>query len=129
MTHVAFEGNLIRDPELRFTPDGKAVTNFTVAVSSRKKVGDQWQDGDSIFYQCAVWGQPAENFVASALKGTRVVVIGVLNPENYEKDGETRQSLKVNVDSVGLSTRFKAVSDGSQQALNESYGDNTSPWD
>lgn len=107
---ISFTGNLTTEPELRFTPSGSAVCNFTVAVNPRvKNSSGGWDDGDPAFYRCAAWGSFAENCAESLGRGTRVVVVGRLAPRTYEHEGSQRMSLDVNVDSVGADLRFATV--------------------
>lgn len=104
-------GNLTADAELRFTPAGKAVANFTVASTPRFMREGQWVDGEAVFMRCAIWGTPAENVVESAFRGTRVIVTGRLKQRSYEtKEGEKRTVVEMDVDELGLSTKFKSVS-------------------
>lgn len=127
MSTITFAGNLVADPELKYTPQGKAVVNATVAVTPREKDGDTWKDGEAAFYRIAVWGGEAEHFAASAGKGTRVLVWGVLKPRTYDKDGVTRTSLDVQVTEIGLSTKFKVVN-GVTESISASYGNQGDPW-
>jgi single-strand DNA-binding protein len=102
-------GNLTSDPELRFTPSGAAVANFTVASTPRiydRQTGE-WKDGDSMFLNCSVWRQVAENVAESLTKGTRVVVYGRLRSRSYETNqGEKRTVFEVEVDEIGPSLRY-----------------------
>ena len=99
-------GNLTGDPELRFTPSGQAVCNFTVVDNYRKKDGDQWVDDGADFYRCTLWGEAAENAAESFTKGTRVIVTGDFRTEQYEKDGVKYTNLTIRVDEVGASVRW-----------------------
>jgi single-strand DNA-binding protein len=90
-------GNLTADPELRFTPSGDAVVNFTVACSERKLNRDtqEWEDGDSIFVRCSAWRQTAENIAESCVRGTSVIVVGPLSQRSYEtREGEKRYAIE-----------------------------------
>jgi single-strand DNA-binding protein len=101
-------GNLVSDPELRFTPSGAAVAKFTVASTPRylDKTTNEWKDGDSLFLQCQIWRQSAENVAESLTKGMRVIVSGRLKQRSYEtKEGEKRTVFEVEVDEVGPSLR------------------------
>lgn len=104
--NVTVIGNVTRDPELRFTPSGAAVANFTVASTPRVKDGDQWTDGTPMFVRCAVWQAPAENVAESLQRGMRVIVQGALSVRNYEHNGQQRTSLEMRVDEVGPALRF-----------------------
>jgi single-strand DNA-binding protein len=101
---VSFVGNLTGDPELRFTPAGAAVANFTVACTPRQldRQTNEWKDGETVFLRCQVWRAYAENVAESLTRGTRVFVTGRLRIRNYEtKEGEKRTSVEVDVDDVG----------------------------
>jgi single-strand DNA-binding protein len=102
-------GNLTNDPELRFTPSGAAVANFTVASSTRilDKQTNEWKDGDTVFMRCNVWRQYAENVAESLQRGMRVVVSGRLKQRSYEtKEGEKRQVMELEVDDVGPALKY-----------------------
>lgn len=108
-TPITIIGNLTDDPELRFTPSGAAVANFTVAVTPRSfnKQKNEWEDGETAFYRCAVWRQAAENVAESLLRGMRVIVTGALKIRSYEtKDNRKGISVEVEVDEVGPSVKF-----------------------
>jgi single-strand DNA-binding protein len=101
---VTIVGNLTADPELRFTPSGQAVANFTVASTTRllDKQTNEWKDGDTVFMRCAVWRQYAENVAESLTRGSRVIVTGRLKQRSYEtKEGEKRTVVECDVDDVG----------------------------
>lgn len=102
-------GNLTGDPELRFTPKGAAVANFTVASTPRyfDKQSGAWKDGDTLFLRCNIWRQPAEHVGESLSKGDRVVVHGQLRQRSFEtKEGDKRTVLELEVDEVGPSLRY-----------------------
>jgi single-strand DNA-binding protein len=102
--NITVVGNLTADPELRFTPSGQAVANFTVASTSRflDKQSNEWKDGDTIFLRCSVWRQYAENVAESLTKGTRVIVTGRLKVRQYEtREGGKGTSVECDVDEVG----------------------------
>lgn len=107
---ITFTGNATSDAEIRFTPNGVAVANVTVAVTPREKSpsGD-WQDGEAAFYRVAGWRDLAENMAESIRKGDRVTVVGRLKPREFEHNGEKRTSLDVDADSVALDMRFRVV--------------------
>ena len=101
-------GNLTDDPELRFTPSGAAVANFTVASTPRflDKQTNEWKDGDALFLRCSIWRQSAEYVAESLQRGMRVIVQGRLKQRSYEtKEGEKRTVYEVEVDDVGPSLR------------------------
>ncbi len=102
-------GNLTMDPELRFTPSGAAVANFTVASTPRllDKESGEWRDGDPLFLRCALWRQQAENLAESLTRGARVIVQGRLRQRSYEtKEGEKRTVVELDVDEIGPSLRY-----------------------
>jgi single-strand DNA-binding protein len=106
---VTVVGNLTNDPELRFTPSGAAVANFTVASTPRilDKATNEWKDGDALFLRCSIWRQAAENVAESLQKGARVIVTGRLRQRSYEtKEGEKRTVVECEVDEVGPSLRY-----------------------
>jgi len=107
-TNITMIGNLVDDPELRFTPSGAAVAKFRVASTPRylDKNTNEWKDGDSLFLQCNIWRQAAENVAESLTKGMRVILSGRLKQRSYEtKEGEKRTVFEVEVDEVGPSLR------------------------
>ena len=107
-TNITMIGNLVNDPELRFTPSGAAVAKFTVASTPRylDKNTNEWKDGDSLFLNCQIWRQAAENVAESLTRGMRVIVSGRLKQRSYEtKEGEKRTVFEVEVDEVGPSLR------------------------
>jgi len=108
-TIITLVGNLTGDPELRFTPSGAAVANFTVASTPRTfdRQTNEWKDGDAMFINCAVWRQAAENVAESLTKGMRVVVQGRLRSRSYEtREGDKRTVFEIEVDEVGPSLRY-----------------------
>lgn len=108
-TTITLVGNLTGDPELRFTPSGAAVANFTVASTPRNfdRQANEWRDGESMFINCSVWRQTAENVAESLQKGMRVVVQGRLKSRSYEtREGERRTVFEIDVDEVGPSLRY-----------------------
>ena len=107
-TQITIAGNLVDDPELRFTPSGQPVAKFRVASTPRylDKGTNEWKDGDSLFLTCNVWRQAAENVAESLTRGMRVIVSGRLRQRSYEtKEGEKRTVYEVEVDDVGPSLR------------------------
>lgn len=102
-------GNLTADPELRFTPSGAAVANFTVASTPRyyDRQSGEWKDGEALFLRCNIWRQAAENVAESLTRGMRVVVQGRLRQRSFEtKEGEKRTVVELEVDEVGPSLRY-----------------------
>ena len=107
-TPITVVGNLVADPELRFTQAGQPVATFRVASTPRMRdaASGEWKDGDSLFLTCNVWRQAAENVAESLQRGMRVIVTGRLKQRNYEtKEGEKRTVYEVEVDDVGPSLR------------------------
>ena len=108
-TVITVIGNLTADPELRFTPSGAAVANFTVASTPRTfdRQSNEWKDGDTLFMRCSVWREAAENVAESLTKGTRVIVTGRLVQRSYEtREGEKRTVVELQVDEVAPSLRY-----------------------
>ena len=108
-TTITLVGNLTADPELRFTPSGAAVANFTVASTPRTfdRQTNEWRDGDAMFLNCAVWRQAAENVAESLQKGMRVIVQGRLRSRSYEtREGERRTVFEIDVDEIGPALRY-----------------------
>ena len=109
---VTLVGNITDDPELRFTPSGAAVANFTVAVNRRYKNQDgQWEDKLDGFFRCSCWRDMAENVAESLKKGSRVVVVGRLQQRSWDdQDGNKRSAFEIQVDEVGPSLRWASAS-------------------
>ena len=108
-TVITIIGNLTGDPELRFTPSGAAVANFTVASTPRQfdRTSNEWKDGETLFMRCSVWRDAAENVAESLQRGTRVLVSGRLKSRSYEtKEGEKRTVIEMDVDEVGPSLKY-----------------------
>ncbi|MFI8724889.1 single-stranded DNA-binding protein [Micrococcus luteus] len=108
-TVITVVGNLTADPELRFTPNGAAVANFTVASTPRTfdRQTNEWKDGEALFLRCSVWREAAENVAESLTKGMRVIVQGRLKARSYDdRDGNRRTSWELDVDEVGPALRF-----------------------
>ncbi|GAB3880057.1 single-stranded DNA-binding protein [Microbispora bryophytorum] len=107
-TQITIVGNLVDDPELRFTPTGQAVARFRIASTPRflDRQTNEWKDGEGLFLTCNVWRQAAENVAESLQRGMRVIVQGRLRQRSYEtKEGEKRTVYEVEVDEVGPSLR------------------------
>ena len=119
-TVITVIGNITGDPELRFTPSGAAVANFTVASTPRAfdRQSNEWKDGETLFMRCSVWRDAAENVAESLGRGTRVIVSGRLKSRSYEtKEGEKRTVVEMEVDGFG----------GGQQG-GGSGGQQEDPW-
>ena len=108
-TTITVVGNLTAAPELRFTPSGAAVANFTVASTPRiyDRQSGEWKDGEALFLRCNVWREAAENVAESLTRGARVIVTGRLKQRSFEtREGEKRTVVEVEVDEVGPSLRY-----------------------
>lgn len=108
-TTITVVGNLTADPELRFTPSGAAVANFTVASTPRiyDRQSGEWKDGEALFLRCNIWREAAENVAESLTRGSRVIVTGRLKQRSFEtKEGEKRTVMEVEVDEIGPSLRY-----------------------
>jgi single-strand DNA-binding protein len=108
-TIITVVGNLTGDPELRFTPSGAAVANFTIASTPRTfdRQTNEWKDGDTLFLNCSVWRQAAENVAESLQRGMRVVALGRLKARSYEtREGEKRTVMEMDVEEVGPSLKY-----------------------
>ncbi len=108
-TVITIIGNLTQDPELRFTPSGAAVANFTVASTPRQfdRQSNEWKDGETLFMRCSVWRDAAENVAESLTRGSRVLVSGRLKSRSYDtKEGEKRTVVELDVEEVGPSLKY-----------------------
>lgn len=108
-TVITVVGNLVDDPELRFTPSGAAVANFRIASTPRNfnRQTNEWEDGEALFLSCSIWRQAAENVAESLTKGMRVVVQGRLKSRSYEtREGEKRTVMELDVEEVGPSLKY-----------------------
>src|SRR5882724_3590675 len=108
-TIITVVGNLTADPELRFTPSGAAVANFTVASTPRSfdRQTNEWKDGEALFMRCSIWREAAENVAESLTRGSRVIVSGRLVQRSYEtREGEKRTVVELAVEEIGPSLRY-----------------------
>jgi single-strand DNA-binding protein len=108
-TVITVIGNLTADPELRFTPSGAAVANFTVASTPRMfdRQTNEWKDGEALFLRCNIWREAAENVAESLTRGSRVIVSGRLKQRSFEtREGEKRTVVELEVDEIGPSLRY-----------------------
>jgi single-strand DNA-binding protein len=108
-SNVTITGNLTADPELRFTPSGVAVANFTIATTPRvfNKAKNEWEDGEALFLRCNLWKEAAENVTESLTKGMRVIATGKLRQRSWEdKEGKKRDSTELEVDEIGPSLKY-----------------------
>jgi single-strand DNA-binding protein len=107
-TIITIVGNLTNDPELRFTPSGAAVANFTIASTPRTfdRQSNEWKDGETLFMRCSVWREAAENVAESLTRGTAVIAQGRLQSRSFEtREGEKRTVVEMQVDEIGPSLR------------------------
>ncbi|TFD61114.1 single-stranded DNA-binding protein [Cryobacterium sp. Hh7] len=112
-TVITVVGNLTSDPELRYTQNGLAVANFTIASTPRTfdKASNEWKDGDALFLRASVWRDYAEHVAGSLTKGTRVIAQGRLVQRSYEtKEGEKRTSMELEIDAIGPDLRYVTAS-------------------
>lgn len=108
-TTLTLIGNLTNDPELRFTPSGSAVANFTIASTPRTfdRQTNEWKDGETLFLRASVWREMAENVAESLTKGMRVIAEGRLKSRTYDtKEGEKRTVMEFEIDEIGPSLRY-----------------------
>ena len=126
-TPITVVGNLTADPELRFTPSGAAVANFTVASTPRTfdRQTNEWKDGEALFLNCSVWRQAAENAAESLTRGMRVVVSGRLKARSYEtREGEKRTVFEIDVDEIGPSLKYATA----KVTKTQRSGGGDDPW-
>ena len=112
-TVITVVGNLTADPELRFTPSGAAVANFTVASTPRTfdRASGEWKDGEALFLRCNIWRQAAENVAETLTRGARVIVQGRLKQRSFDtREGEKRTVIELEVDEIGPSLRYATAS-------------------
>ena len=132
-TIITVIGNLTSDPELRWTPSGAAVANFTIASTPRTldRESQEWKDGEALFLRCSVWRQAAENVAESLIRGARVMAQGRLRQRSFEtKEGEKRTVVELEVDEIGPSLRYATATvakaarsgDGSDRASGDGTG-------
>jgi single-strand DNA-binding protein len=136
-TNITIVGNLTADPELRFTPSGAAVANFTVASTPRNfdRQTNEWKDGETIFLNCSVWRQAAENAAESLQRGMRVIVQGRLKARSFEtREGEKRTVWECDVEEVGPSLKMatakvsKTSRSGGGGQQGGGFGGGDDPW-
>lgn len=126
-TTITVVGNIVADPELRFTPSGAPVANFRVASTPRRynSQTQQWEDGEAMFLTCNVWRNAAENVAESLTKGMRVIVHGRLKSRSYQtREGENRTVFEIDVDEVGPSLKYASaqVSRNPREGGSGNYG-------
>ena len=108
MNTLTLVGNLTADPELKVVGNGNTVVNFTVAHTPRvyDKASNEWKDGEPLFMRCSLWREHAENVANSLHRGSRVIVVGKVKQRGYEKDGEKRTTVELEVDEIGPTLRY-----------------------
>jgi single-strand DNA-binding protein len=136
-TVITVVGNLTADPELRYTQNGLAVANFTIASTPRTfdRAANDWKDGEALFLRASVWREFAEHVAGSLTKGSRVIATGRLRQRSYEtKEGEKRTSIELEVDEIGPSLRYataqvtRASSGGGGARGGQVGGGAEEPW-
>ncbi len=131
---ITIVGNATDDAQLRFTPAGAAVAAFTVAVTPRIKRNNEWTDGDTTFFRCTAWREMAEQVAETVTKGMRLIVHGRFKTRQYEKDGQTRTSVEIEVEEVGPSLRYatakvqKMQRSGGDRGQQSGGGFGDDPW-
>jgi len=110
-TTITVIGNLTGDPELRFTPSGSAVANFSIASTPRSfdRTSNEWKDGETLFLRASIWREAAENVAQTLTKGMRVVAQGRLKSRSYDKDGEKKTVIEFEVDEIGPSLTYASA--------------------
>ena len=136
-TIITIIGNLTAEPELRFTPSGAAVANFTIASTPRQfdRQSNEWKDGETLFMRCSVWREAAENVAETLQKGMRVIAQGRLKSRSFDtKEGDRRTVMELDVDEIGPSLRFASAtvkrqsSGGRQQGGQQPQQSQGDPW-
>lgn len=139
-TTLTIVGNLVADPELRFTPSGAGVANFTIASTPRifDKTKQEWVDGEALFLRCNIWREAAENVAETLTRGQRVIATGRLKQRSYEtREGEKRTSMELEIEEIGPSLRYatakvnktqKSGSYSNTTTTTQSSGGSTDPW-
>ena len=135
-TVITVVGNLTSDPELRYTQNGLAVANFTIASTPRNfdRAANEWKDGEALFLRASVWREFAEHVAGSLTKGARVIASGRLKQRSYEtKEGEKRTSMELEIDEIGPSLRYATASltraqSGAARGAPVAQQGNDEPW-
>lgn len=130
-TVITVIGNLTADPELRYTQNGLAVANFTIASTPRTfdRQANEWKDGEALFLRASVWREFAEHVAGSLVKGSRVIAQGVLKQRSYEtKEGEKRTAIELEIDEIGPSLRY-ATAQVTRTQSSRQGGNDTGPVD
>jgi single-strand DNA-binding protein len=134
-TSITVIGNATADASLRFTSSGIAVATFNVAVTERIKDNDSWKDGSTTFFRCTAWREMGEQCAETITKGMRLIVAGRFKTREYEKDGQTRTSIEIDVEEVGPSLRYAVAqvkkmqrTSGPAESRPAQGGGNDDPW-
>ncbi len=130
-TVITVVGNLTSDPELRYTQNGLAVANFTIASTPRNfdRASNEWKDGEALFLRASVWREFAEHVASSLTKGSRVIVTGRLRQRSYEtKEGEKRTTIELEVDEIGPSLRYATASISRAASSGRGGSGSDEPW-
>lgn len=106
-TYITVVGNSVADAELRFMPNGQAVSNFSIASTPRQKVNDEWVDGETAFYRVSAFRALGEECADQIRKGTKLIVTGKFKVKSWEKDGVKRTDLTIDAEDVGISVRAR----------------------
>lgn len=124
-TLITVVGNLTEDPTLRFTPNGAAVANFTIASTPRNfdRATNEWREGETLFLRASIWREAAENVAETLKKGMRVIAQGRLKSRSYEtKEGERRTSMELEIEEIGPSLRFASANVSRNQRSGGNFG-------
>jgi single-strand DNA-binding protein len=130
-TVITVVGNLTSDPELRYTQNGLAVANFTIASTPRNfdRASNEWKDGEALFLRASVWREFAEHVASSLTKGARVIATGRLRQRSYEtKEGEKRTAIELEVDEIGPSLRYATASITRSASAGRGGSGSDEPW-
>lgn len=130
-TSITIIGNLTNDPELRFTPSGQAVANFTIASTPRtfNRQSNSWEDGETLYLRASIWREAAENVAESLAKGMRVIASGRLKSRSYDtKEGEKRTVMELEVDEIGPSLRYANAKVNRTQRNGQGQGNNAQDY-
>lgn len=114
LNQVALIGRIVRDAELRHTTNGKAVSKFSIAVSEKRKEGNQWKNHVE-YFDLVLWGQLAESLQQYLVKGKQIAVAGKLSQEKWEQDGQNRSKVVVTIRELQLLSGGSASDNGKKQ--------------
>lgn len=128
-TWLTICGNTTADAEIKYLPSGVALASWTVACTPRVKKGETWEDGETAFYRCTAWRQMAESVAETITRGMRVLVYGKLRIRTYDKDGEKRTSVEIDVEHVGPDLRYATATVNKVSRGGGGGGGNAGPSD